>query len=126
MKKTYEVPVNYERMAKNWDDKLPKLSKALRSESLHKKIAKAKSKPPTREMKIIATFVLNPDKTFSCSEITKMIIEKDKLTGSVAHYLSGSVSSILAKLVKGTLLKYAEEKTVRGGYLYQYNPEEQE
>lgn len=117
----YKVPHSYEKMAKHWDDKLPELAKALRSEGLHKSIAKAKAKPISRRIKIIAIFALHPDKTYSCSNITKMLIKKDKLSGSVAHYLSGSVTTTLAKLVKDGFLEYAKEKTQRGGHLYQFS-----
>lgn len=118
----YKVPEKYEEMAKRWDEKLPELAKALRSESLHRSIAKLDNKkvPVTRRMKIFITFVLNPEKTYSCSDITKHLIKKDKLTGTVAYYLSGSVTTILAKLVKDGFLKYAKEKTSRGGHLYQF------
>jgi hypothetical protein len=57
----------------------------------------------------------------SCQEITDRIIKDDKLDGSVAHYLSGSVTTILAKLVKEGKLKYAEGTGPRGGHLYQLN-----
>lgn len=124
MKEKYEVPANYERMAKEWDDKLPELAKALRSERLHKSIAKAKARPVSRRIKIITTFALHPDKTYSCQDITKMLINKEKLTGTVAHYLSGSVTTTLAKLVKDGFLKYAKEKTARGGHLYQFKYED--
>jgi hypothetical protein len=57
----------------------------------------------------------------SCQDITDKIIKEEKLTGNVAKYLSGSISSILAKLVKDGVLKYAEGKGPRGGHLYQKN-----
>lgn len=58
-------------------------------------------------------------KKLSCQDITKRLIAEDNLTGSVAHYLSGSISSILNKLVKQGILKYATEKGPRGGYIYE-------
>lgn len=57
----------------------------------------------------------------TCSEITKVIIKKQKLTGSVAHYLSGSVTTILSKLVKDGDLRYSDKSTPRGGHIYQLN-----
>lgn len=60
-----------------------------------------------------------PGVQMSCMEICKNIIKAQKLEGSVAHYLSGSISSILNKLVKEGVLQYATEKSVRGGYMYE-------
>lgn len=75
------------------------------------------AKPTRREM-ILALLEKHTNK-LSCQEICKTIIKKQNLTGNVAHYLSGSVSSILNKLVKDGELKYADGTAVRGGHLYQ-------
>lgn len=53
-----------------------------------------------------------------CTELTKFIIERDMLKGNIAHHLSGSISSILAKLVKEGILKYSKHKSPKGGHLY--------
>lgn len=73
----------------------------------------------TRKNKILT--YLKQGVKMSCQEICEKIIKEDKLTGNVAHYLSGSVSSILRKMVKEEVLKYAEGKGPRGGHLYQLN-----
>lgn len=78
-----------------------------------------KKKPTTRMHFILQIFCNNPESTFSCQQITNKIIKKQKLTGSIAHYLSGSITTILAGLVKKGTLKYADTKTTRGGHLYQ-------
>ncbi len=57
----------------------------------------------------------------SCTQITKAIIKKEKLNGNVALYLSGSMSSKLANLVKKGVLRYAEGKGEKGGHLYEIN-----
>lgn len=58
--------------------------------------------------------------TFTCQDICKLIIFKENLIGNKAKYLSGSVSSILNKMVKDNVLKYSSIKTgPRGGYVYE-------
>lgn len=57
----------------------------------------------------------------SCQEITKTFINADKISGNKARYLSGSISSLLNKLVKNNKVLYSENKTSRGGYLYKFN-----
>lgn len=58
----------------------------------------------------------------TCQQITSKIIKKEKLTGNRATYLSGSISSLLRKMVKEDILKYAnEEAGPRGGHVYQLN-----
>lgn len=59
----------------------------------------------------------NP-KGIGCTELTKFIIKRNMLKGNIAYYLSGSVSSILAKLVKEGILKYSKHRSPRGGHLY--------
>lgn len=59
--------------------------------------------------------------TLSCIQISKAIIKKEKLTGNKALYLSGSMSSKLANLVKKGVLVYAEGKSEKGGHLYKLN-----
>lgn len=75
-------------------------------------------KPTTRKEYILTMFAKHPEESFSCQQITNKIIRWQKLEGSVAHYLSGSITTILASLVKKGILKYADEKSVRGGHLY--------
>lgn len=74
----------------------------------------------TRKLTIFL-YLSKPGTIMSCQEITKKIIKDENLKGNVAHYLSGSVSSILAKLVKDGILKYADGKSLRSGHLYQLN-----
>lgn len=69
---------------------------------------------------IILKYLKNPKTVLSCKEICDKIIKEEKIFGTtVAHYLSGSVSTILAKLVKEGVLKYAEGTGPMGGHLYQ-------
>lgn len=63
----------------------------------------------------------HPDKKMTCQQITNYIIKKEKLVGSVARYLSGSISSKLYELVNKGVLKYADEKGIKGGHIYQLN-----
>lgn len=58
------------------------------------------------------------DHAMSCQEICKAIIFANNLKGNKARYLSGGVSSILAKMVKDGELEYDERKAIRGGHLY--------
>ncbi|HEV3223910.1 MAG TPA: hypothetical protein VGZ90_13570 [Puia sp.] len=69
----------------------------------------------------ILTILKNSNTELTCQEICKKIIKAEKLTGNVAHYLSGSISSKLAKLVKQGILRYADEEGIRGGHVYQLN-----
>lgn len=56
----------------------------------------------------------------TCGEVCKRIIEDEKLEGNTARYLSGSISSILRKLVAEGVLEYAEDlKGPKGGHVYQ-------
>lgn len=75
----------------------------------------------------ILKMLSNPKTKLTCQQITNRFIKQDDLTGNVAKYLSGSISSILAKLVKTGELKYADKKTDRGGHIYQkgVEPEQQ-
>lgn len=59
------------------------------------------------------------DKRLTCQQITKAIIKKQKLSGSVAHYLSGSISTILNGLIKKGILTYSYKSTQRGGHIYE-------
>lgn len=72
----------------------------------------------TRREKIIEYFNSRKGILLSCNDITKHIAEEEKLTGNKRHYLSGSISSILNKLVKDKILGYHVAKTPRGGHLY--------
>lgn len=76
----------------------------------------------TRKQQIL--FLLDkPQTKMTCSEICEEIVRFEKIPSdsSVARYLSGSISSILAKLVKEKTLKYAKEKGPKGGHVYQLN-----
>jgi hypothetical protein len=79
-----------------------------------------KTKKPTRK-ELIILLLHGGEIKMTCGAIVKKIIAIEGLTGSVAHYLSGSISSILNKLVKEDVLKYAEGKGPRGGHIYQLN-----
>lgn len=70
---------------------------------------------------MILRYLKNPHAVLSCQDICKKIIKRQKLAGNVAKYLSGSISSVLAKLVKEGILKYAKGSGPRGGHLYQKN-----
>jgi len=58
------------------------------------------------------------DHAMSCQELCKGIIFAENLIGNKAHYLSGSISSILAKMVKDGELEYGDRKSIGGGHLY--------
>lgn len=78
-----------------------------------------KTKKPTRKQQILE-ILKNPMVNMTCGEICKRIIQDENLTGNVAHYLSGSISSKLNKLVKEGVLEYNPDlKGPRGGYVYQ-------
>lgn len=70
-------------------------------------------------------FVLNllreeeNEKGLSCQKIVEALIIEEELTEDRIMYLSGSVSSMLRKMVKQRELKYSEETTKRGGHIYQ-------
>ena len=68
--------------------------------------------------KDILDFLRDNPGEWSCAQITKHILQKRNLKGSVAYYLSGSVSSKLALMVKQGTLEYAATTTPRGGHLY--------
>lgn len=72
----------------------------------------------TRKERILR-YLKNPETVLSCQEISVKIIKAEKLTGSVKHYISGPVSTVLAKMVKDKILQYADGTTERGGHLYQ-------
>ena len=75
----------------------------------------------SRRAKIILMFD-DQKVTFSCQEVTNKIVKEEKLTDKYKiRYLPGSISSILAKLVKKGTLKYAGWTTARGGHNYQLN-----
>lgn len=71
----------------------------------------------TRKERILK-MLKDPNTKLTCGQMCKKIIKDEKLTDK-AHYLSGSISSILNKMVKDGVLKYAEEKGPKGGYVYQ-------
>lgn len=56
----------------------------------------------------------------SCAEITKYITNLEGITDKTKiRYLSGSISSVLNKMVKNEELEYADNKTKKGGRIYQ-------
>ena len=80
---------------------------------------------PRREQ--IVDFFLEawpPDIEYSCTDICKRIMHNEMQAGIRPksnhgyHYLSGSVSGQLRKMVKDGTLRYSVNKTPRGGYLY--------
>ena len=72
-------------------------------------------KKQTRKEKIL--FYLSSGIGLTCQQISKRIFEDECLTGNVAHYLSGSVSTLLAKMVKDGQLEYFGVG-LRGGHVY--------
>lgn len=74
----------------------------------------------TRKDRILK-YLKNPRLSLSCQEICSKIIYDESLEGNKARYLSGGVSSILAKLVKEGVLKYSTLLGPRGGHMYQLN-----
>lgn len=60
--------------------------------------------------------------SLSCLDICKYLISEKKIPKHLQHYLPGSISSILNKLVKDRIIIYDSKTTPRGGHLYKYNP----
>lgn len=79
-----------------------------------------KNKNVTRKERILK-MLKRPGTKLTCQAICKKIIKADKLEGNIALYLSGSISSILAKLVKEKVLRYSELEGPRGGHIYEFN-----
>lgn len=73
----------------------------------------------TRHTQILR--MLNQRSPLSCAFITSIVAVNEKMEpgSNKRRYLSGSVSSTLAKMVKDNILEYAKTKTARGGHLYQ-------
>lgn len=66
--------------------------------------------------------ILKEGDAFTCAEITKIIIEQKYITPQ--PYLSGSISSTLAKMVKDGILEYAIGiEGPKGGHIYQIKAE---
>lgn len=57
----------------------------------------------------------------SCAHVCDYLINSGFVTNTAKKYLSGSVSSILAKLVKEKVLKYSDTKAIKGGHIYEQN-----
>lgn len=72
----------------------------------------------TRREKILDLLKL-PHSHMTCGEICSFIVTDEGLSGNVAKYLSGSISSILRKMVDKGELHYSQIKGPRGGYRYQ-------
>ena len=67
----------------------------------------------------ILYFLRKRGTALTCQQITNKIIKREKLDGNVARYLSGSISSKLAKLVKDGLIYVEDSATgLRGGKVY--------
>ena len=73
----------------------------------------------TRKERIVNVFFKSKRSKWTCQQVTNAIIALEELTGNKAKYLSGGISSILAKLVKQGILKYAEGQGPKGGHIYQ-------
>lgn len=79
-------------------------------------------KKETRREAILNHFEENPNAELSCTEVSKIVIKRLNVPHNKQHYLSGSISSLLRKLViRENKLKYSENKTDRGGHLYKLN-----
>lgn len=78
-----------------------------------------KAKKASRKERILL-MLNNPTVNMTCGEICKRIVEEEKLTGNIARYLSGSISSILSQLVHKGVLEYNQNsKGPKGGHVYQ-------
>lgn len=75
------------------------------------------SKKLTRREVILK--MLKNSASLSCQEITNEIIKKEKLTDNKAYYLSGSISSLLRRMVLRGEIRYSKSKTKRGGHEYE-------
>lgn len=71
---------------------------------------------PTRKQMII--HIVSSNGELSCAEICVRLIAYGYVSEGSKQYLSGSVSSILAKLVKENILEYSFKKSIRGGHIY--------
>lgn len=71
--------------------------------------------------KEIILSIIKPGIQISCGDLCKIIINTQNLTGNKARYLSGSISSILNKMVKDKILMYSPIKGPKGGYTYELN-----
>ena len=67
---------------------------------------------------IIIKILTSSKLAWSCQELCKFMIAVEGLKGNKARYLSGSVSSILKKLVDKKILEYSDVKTKRAGHKY--------
>jgi hypothetical protein len=76
----------------------------------------------TRKERILK-ILKRPSTKLTCQAICKKIIKAEKIdeSSSIAFYLSGSISSILAKLVKTKVLRYSDIEGPRGGHIYEMN-----
>lgn len=70
---------------------------------------------------LILIYLAAPGSQMTCQQICYRIIKDQNIDpqSSVANYLSGSISSILAKMVKDGILEYVPEQTgPNGGHIY--------
>jgi hypothetical protein len=73
---------------------------------------------PTRKQQILS-MLDEPGRQLTCVQICKRIVEDERLSGNVALYLSGSISSILRSLVlSGELECISTARGPRGGNVY--------
>lgn len=71
---------------------------------------------PTNKALILE--MLKEGDALTCAEITKIVIEQKYVTPQ--PYLSGSISSTLAKMIKDEILEYAPDlEGPKGGHVYQ-------
>lgn len=72
----------------------------------------------TRKQKILK-LLSRPHSHMTCGEICSFLIKDDNLSGNIAKYLSGSISSTLRKMVDKGELEYSQFTGPRGGHRYQ-------
>lgn len=67
---------------------------------------------------LILDILSQTDHPITCAEICQWIEVKENLTASIRMYLSGSVSSLLRKMVIKNQIKIASLKGPKGGQTY--------
>lgn len=72
----------------------------------------------TRREFILTLFKVHATK-LTCTEVTILVKVRENISNEDAHYLSGSISSLLASMVKNGELQYAEKLGPRGGHVYE-------
>ena len=79
----------------------------------------ALKKADSRRTKIRMLFISPRAPQMSLNQIVQYLIQEEGIPKSGQKYLSGSISSILRKLVLEKYLKYADHTTARGGHIYE-------